>query len=374
MTPIEIIILVMLSLMVVPDLCRKTGRLPLAVAAYVMLGFLLGPVLNPQARLILKEVGQFGFILLLFEIGLEIELPKLSRFHIRQAWGYVWKWILFQYPVIVMLGVAAGLPWPEALLAGCALSACSISLVLPGFGQLTRIDEARRNLWLRRMVLLEIMAVVTLSAGDVLLTRGVGWRLFIQIAGIGAAIILVGQVARHVTPHFRWILDRMIHWRVHLIVLFVLLVAAAGERLGLSAPKTAFFLGLFMNRSTHRGMTLDRHLAPVSQRLLIPVFLVSLGIAVPLELLLSPAALWAGLATIFILAYRQMVGTRLDPASRTEGSLWLTTPNLTMVAIAIHSLQEAQAPVAITSWVMFCGLFMTLAALLMMPRTSPSAP
>ena len=49
----------------------------------------------------LEEAGKVGFLLLLFEVGLEIDLPPLRNFIVplRKA---LW-WIVLQYPVIFAL-------------------------------------------------------------------------------------------------------------------------------------------------------------------------------------------------------------------------------------------------------------------------------
>ena len=86
------------------------------------------------------------------------------------------------------------------------------------------------------------------------------------------------------------VLARTTHWRLHFVTLLVLAVCAIGERLGLPGPKTAFFLGLFMSRVEHNGKHLEEYLAPISQRFLIPIFFVALGMQIPINLLFSKAA------------------------------------------------------------------------------------
>src|SRR5512135_1955476 len=55
MNNIEIIVCLVLLFMAVPDLCRKLGRPALVFSAFVVFGFLLRPLANPQVRTMLEE-------------------------------------------------------------------------------------------------------------------------------------------------------------------------------------------------------------------------------------------------------------------------------------------------------------------------------
>lgn len=76
MNTLEIIICLMLLFMAVPDACRFLGRPALAYSVFVIFGQLLGIVAHDELSTMLKQAGQVGFVLLLFEVGLEIELPR----------------------------------------------------------------------------------------------------------------------------------------------------------------------------------------------------------------------------------------------------------------------------------------------------------
>ncbi|HMP83135.1 MAG TPA: hypothetical protein PKA41_10590, partial [Verrucomicrobiota bacterium] len=119
MNSIEIIIGLILLLMAVPDLCRKFNRPALANAMFVVFGLVISPVLTTEATELLIQAGAVGFLLVLFEVGLEIDLPKLREMlgPMRFAAG----WVLIHFPGIVMLATVAGLELPAAMLAAAAL-------------------------------------------------------------------------------------------------------------------------------------------------------------------------------------------------------------------------------------------------------------
>ncbi len=366
MNEIEIIVLVILLLMGIPDLCRKIGRPALAYVAYLLVGFVAGPVITADAKELLHAAGNFGFILLLFGIGLEIDLPALKD--LRHTVGTTAKWVLFQLPLCFLLAVTAGIPFGESFLAAVALSSCSVGLAYSALQQLPNMsDTARRNI-LFVMVILEIQALIVLSAGAAYIKTGFGWKFGLQLAGITAAIFLIGYSANHLTRLTLFLIGKTMQWRVHIIVLFVLLVAAVGERLGLSSAKTAFFLGLFMNRATHQGMAIEKHLAPLSTRLLIPIFLVALGTTIPIRLLFSYISLLAFLSAILMVAYRHIVYQRAMPPVGHPRAFFLLCPNLTLVAVVLQILNTHGASASTIGWIAFSGLFVTLFSIVGLPK------
>lgn len=367
MNTIEIIVVVMLTLMAIPDLCIRMGRPSLIYIAYIVIGVLLGPLMNVRATSVLAEVGEFGFVLLLFEIGLEIELKLRPSGAVLKTLRFAATWCLVQYPVLILLGRVAGLAWEEALLAACALTACSMGLALPALRHYSNVTAEVRAHLLAAMVWIEVQAIVVLAAGGALLQYGISYKLLFQMAGISLSILFIGFFANHLATRLKNLLEKTIHWRIHIIVLFILIVAAVGERMGLSAPKTAFFLGLFINRATHEGLSLERHLAPISQKLLIPVFLVSLGMLVPQQYLVSWSLLLALCSTVFLLAFRDMIHRRYAPSGGDRRTFLLLCPNMTIVAVGVQTLQNHGSAGPAVAWLTFMGLFLSIISILILP-------
>lgn len=131
MSNIEFIICLLLLFMAVPDMCRKLGRPALAFSMFVILGIALGPVANVPVVNLLHQAGQVGFLLLLFEVGLEIDLPPWRQFMrpLRRAAA----WAVLQYPVVFALALFVGLDWLQALVAAAALTACSVGMAHPAW-------------------------------------------------------------------------------------------------------------------------------------------------------------------------------------------------------------------------------------------------
>lgn len=370
MESIETIIFVILLLMAVPDLCRKIGRPALANVFFVLFGIMIEPLAKAQVVTMLIEAGKVGFLLVLFEVGLEINLPPFKRFF--RPLRFAILWVLLQYPLVLGLADLAGLqPW-EALMATIAITGCSMSMAFNGWKSYPGLTEDSRNFTLQIMVALEMLTIVLLAAVAPALSWGIGWSTLFNLAGIAVAIYLISRFAAHFTALFQKIIQQTTHWRVHFLVLLVLGICAVGERLGLSAAKTAFFLGLFMSRAEFEHMNIEEHIAPISQRFLIPIFFVSLGLMVNPAMLFSYTALLALCGAGLLIGFREIVHRRWLKTGGDMNSHLLLSPNLTMASLAAASLFSAGRQDA-ASWTVLMGLFTSVLAIVLLPKTAAGA-
>lgn len=372
MNPIELIICILLLLMVVPDLCRRFGRPALSYAVFVIGGILVEPLIEPEVALPFAQAGQVGFLLLLFEVGLEIDLPSWQalRGSLRPA---LW-WIVLQYPLVLICCHLCGLHLSDGLMVAAALTACSVGMAHRAWKAYPGLDTAHRASFLQMMILLETVSIIFLSLYDVVAGRGLTWRAPLRLAGIVLAIWLIGRGARHLSRLFLVILEKTTKWRVHLVILLVLLVCAVGERLGLSGVKTAFFLGLFLSRIRHDGKNLEEYMAPISRRLLIPIFFFSLGLHIEWHLLASKYALIAAGVGVFLLGYRSLLHRRVLHLGGDDRAFLLLCPNLPIVALAadLALLHGGQKDLA--TGLVVAGLAITIPALLALPPAPREAP
>lgn len=371
MTPLELIICAVLLLMTVPDLCQKWQRSGLIYPLYVLAGALIGALTDYSTQTVLSQIGHFGFVLLLFIIGLEIDLPP--RKQSLRALQIALIWVILQVPIILLIGYFMHLTHSELLLATIALTGCSVSIAYPCLINYPTLSKRLRKSWLLWMVALEVQTILLLSLGQRALAPSHLSQTFIQIGGMILAVILIAYFAERLTHSLRWILSRTVRWKAHFIALVIFIVAALGERLGLSGPKTAFFLGLFMHRATCEGMGLEHHLRPIGQQLLIPIFFVSLGMLIHLPSLISPVGLWAIITAIALLAIREIIYRRLfkKKIKGDNRTFLLLCPNLTMAAVATHSLAHFNGqttPSIAMEWILLSSLWTTLLSVLLLPK------
>ena len=367
MNNIETIICLILLLMAVPDVCRKLGRPALANVFFVLFGFVLEPHLEKDVITMIGQAGEVGFLLVLFEVGLEIDLPKLREFLPSLRFAALWS--LIQYPIVVALAVIAGLTVPEAILAAAALTSCSMSMAYFGWKHYPGLPGASRGFVVQIMIALEVLAIVVLSLGSVGEKSGFGWLILFKLVGMAVTVYLIGRFAAHVVKMFQWIIEKTTRWRVHFLVLLVLVICAIGERLGLAAPKTAFFLGLFMSKAEFAGKSVEEYIAPISHGFLIPVFFVSLGLLIDSHSLFSLTAVLAAGTALVLIGCREVLHRRWLKTGGDSKAYLLLCPNLTMAALAGKALLATDSRAA-AAWVVLTGLFISVISLFMLPRVA----
>lgn len=369
---IEVIITVLLLFMAVPDLCGKLRRPALAYSVFVCFGFLLAPLASTEVATMLRQAGQVGFLLLLFEVGLEIDLPPMREF--LRSLRFASAWSLLQYPVAMAVSMLAGLSIGEACLACAALTGCSVGMAYPAWKQHPGLTKSSRPALLHTMVALEMFTIVVLAVDVQLLEHGLNWWIAVKLVGIGMFVFVIARFAELLVPLFQTILERTTHWRLHWLVLLILVVCAAGERLGLDAAKTAFFLGLALSRAKHHGMRLEEHIAPISHRFLIPIFFVALGLQIEWRVLASLSALMAfGLAGL-LLGVREVMHRRWLKTGADGSAYFLLCPNLTLVALAANALLERSDTSQPAAWLLLVGLFITVPSIAFLPAEPPRRP
>ncbi|MEO6876566.1 MAG: cation:proton antiporter, partial [Opitutaceae bacterium] len=305
MTSIELLVVLLLLVMAVPDVCAWLKRPALAYPAFVIFGLMVGPLLRPAVSDMIKEAGEIGFVLMLFEVGLEIDLPNWRQ--LGRPANYLVRWVLWQYPLLLALARLAGLPWLESFIAAAALSACSVGMAHAAWKRYPGLEGETKAFVLQVMVLLEVMGVILLASETAALGHTPTWLMAVRLGGIALVIYLCSRVAVPMADLLQTVLARTTRWRLHFVTLLVLAACAVGERFGLAGPKTAFFLGLFSSRVRHEGRSLEEYLAPISRRFLIPLFFTALGTQVPLAALLSWTAVLAIASGVLIIGVRHVL-------------------------------------------------------------------
>ncbi len=390
---LEVVIVLILLIMAVPDVCRRAKRPALAYSVFVLFGITLGNLIpDEKVKAMLVEAGRIGFLLLLFEVGLEIQLPSLREFVAPLKKAARWK--AWQYPAIILMtagvftytalphadwGEFTAADWGEkiqwiavAVLAASALTGCSVGMAHAAWHGYPGLDSEQRKKLLHVMVALEMITILVLAVTKEIYKAGLSSKVALVLGGMVLVVALVTVAAKPITRLFQFIIDRATHWRVHWIVLLVLVVSAVGQRLGLSGEKTAFVLGLCMSRTHTGGVDLEHYIAPISQRLLIPVFFIALGMQLEWRLLFSELALFALAAAFLLMAFR----SRFNKGKPKDRTFLLLCPNLTLVALAANVLLEgasagnpllAQTTPQLATWLVLTGLFITVPAIFRLP-------
>ncbi|MBK8478833.1 MAG: cation:proton antiporter [Opitutaceae bacterium] len=372
MTILEGAVLLLLLLLALPDFCRRLERPGLLYPLYILAGLAAGAFMGPEVRAVWREIGQFGFVLLLFSVGLEIELPQ--RRETLDAGRRAALWMAWQLPALTALGWLAGVPWPHALIAAIALASTSVGMAYPLWLNHRFPDSVTRRRFLEWIVAVEVLGILLLAVAGPVLGGAVWWKVTLKMFGLLTAAVLAALIAVRSGPRIAQLLSSGLKIQVHFVVLVLFAIAAVGDRLGLSAPKTAFVLGLFVSRATDQEAQLSHRLEPLRDRLFVPVFFFGLGTLVEPRLMLTlvfPLAVGTGLLQFALrrVAFRWFFAHRLGT---TPAAHVLAGPMLTIAAVAVEILARAGASQQALAWTLASSLSLTLAAALFRSGTDAS--
>lgn len=362
MTILETAVFLIVLLMALPDFCRRIHRPGLIYPLYIVAGIVAGAFMGDEVRGVWREIGQFGFILLLFSVGLEIELPEKRESLVALRRGALW--LAWQIPFLMGMAYFVGVPLGEGFVAAVALGSTSVGMAFHLWTRYPFIDNTSRKEYLEWIVAVEVISILLLAVAGPVLQGAVWWRVALQFTGLVAAVVVAAFLAVHGAPRVVGLITRGLHVQVHFLILLLFGVAALGERLGLSAPKTAFVLGMFISRSTTEEAALNERLEPIRDRMFVPVFFFGLGTLVEPRLLLStvvPLSIAAGVLLFGArkLAYRFFLAKALRTG---DGAHVLAAPMLTIAAVAVEVLARAGASDRVITWTLSGGLCLTMIA------------
>jgi len=268
-----------------------------AIVAYLTAGIIIGPygigVFGTPESII--PVSELGVVMLLFLIGLELELGRLLAMR-GAIFGLGAAQLTITGLAIATLSYAAGLvEWRGAIVAGLALamSATAIALqILEERGQLQQ-DYGQRAF---AILLFQDMAVVPLLAVLPLLAPasegthaqlGDGMRAVGLIAGAIALIVLAGRYL--LNPFFRLLAQSGSREVMTAAALLVVLGAALTmQKAGMSMALGAFLAGVLLAESNYRH-ELEADIEPFRGLLLALFFM---GIGMSIDLVIVRANLW----------------------------------------------------------------------------------
>src|SRR3954464_2440574 len=294
--------LVLLAAAVVSVPIARFARLS-AIVAYLIAGVVIGPyglgIFNTPERIL--PVAELGVVMLLFLIGLELELNRLLAMR-RDIFGLGIAQLVITAAALAGLAIMTGLfDWRAALVAGLALALSATSIAL-------RILEERGHLqqpYGQRafaILLFQDMAVVPLLALIPLLTMS-GATQQVSLAETANSAALVGGAIAAVVIAGRYLLNpffRLLAWTgarevmTAAALLVVLGAALLMQTVGMSMALGAFLAGVLLAESNYRH-ELEADIEPF-RGLLLALFFIAVGMSIDM------AVVWANLALVIAAA------------------------------------------------------------------------
>ena len=287
------------------------------------LGYLLaGVIIGPFVLGLVGEEGQdvlhfaeFGVVLMLFLVGLELEPAVLWRMRIPII-GLGGAQVCLTALVIGLVATAFGLPWQSSLAIGLILSLSSTAIVLQTLTEKCWLNtEAGKSgfsvLLFQDIAVIPMLAMMPFLAMPGLLphlTNGhavnnlahvdrPGWLQALLVLGVIVGIILAGRFLTR--PIFRWIAEtRSREVFIAAALLLVIGISLAMQLVGLSPALGTFLAGVVLAESEYRH-ELESNIEPF-KGLLLGLFFLAVGASIDFNLVFADVGLTAGLVALLI--------------------------------------------------------------------------
>lgn len=264
-----------------------------SVLGYLAAGVIIGPwgigqlgwglFTDPESIL---HVAEFGVVMFLFIIGLEMRPAKLWALR-RDIFGLGLTQVVVCSALLSMVGIAADLPWPAAIIAASGFVLSSTAVIMKtlddaGETSTSAGQRAVSILLLEDLMIVPLLGFVALlaamSGGVVENTRPVWQSVTISLVSI-AAVYAAG----------RWLLNPMFailaRFGAREVMTAAALLVVLGAALfmqwgGLSMAMGAFLAGVLLSESTFRHQ-LEADIEPF-RGILLALFFLSVGMSLNL--------------------------------------------------------------------------------------------
>ena len=261
-----------------------------SIIGYLAAGIAIGPwglklVTDPAAML---HVAEFGVVLMLFLVGMELEPRRLWQLR-RPIFGGGSVQLLGSTALMLAVAVAAGVDWRLGLVAGLGLAMSSTAI---GLGVLnernlmaTRAGQGVLSVaLLQDIAAIPILAIVPLLATQHAATQGGGWLGAAKALAVIAGIVLGGRLL--LRPALRWI-ARSDTPEIFTAAALLLVVATASlmQWVGLSMALGAFLAGVLLAESEYRR-ALETDLEPF-KGLLLGLFFIAVGMGIDFAVVMA---------------------------------------------------------------------------------------
>jgi glutathione-regulated potassium-efflux system ancillary protein KefC len=265
-----------------------------SIIGYLGAGIAIGPwglklVTDAQAIL---DFAQFGVVLMLFLVGLELEPKRLWALR-RPIFGWGSVQLLGSTALLAAAGALWGVDWRVALVAGLVLSMSSTAIGLGVLGERNLLPTTAGQSVLsvslfQDVAAIPILALLPLLAAGGAAAQGGGAQGALLALAVIAAIVFGGRLL--LRPALRWI-ARSDTPEIFTAAALLLVVATAAlmDAVGLSMALGAFLAGVLLAESEYRR-ELETDLEPF-KGLLLGLFFIAVGMSIDFAVVLrSPLA------------------------------------------------------------------------------------
>src|SRR5262245_5739056 len=263
------------------------------VLGYLVVGMMLGPntvgwsFSDYEAKEIL-HFAEFGIVLLLFLIGLELRPKRLWAMRYA-VFGLGTAQVAITGLVLAGIGILIGFSWQTAVFAGMALALSSTALALQVMEETGDLATRHGRLGFAVLLFQDLAAIPLIAFAPLFATTVVnavpGMDLLSVLKGLGliAAVVVVGH---YVLDYLLRLvaLTRVREAMTAAALLTVVGVTIIMQQAGLSASLGAFIAGALLAESSYRHQ-LEADIQPF-EGLLLGLFFTAIGMSIDVRLLL----------------------------------------------------------------------------------------
>ncbi len=318
----------------------------------IIVGAIAGNLVDLTLTLWVNYLAGFGAILLTFLAGAEIDVDVIRRnFGSTMSIGVVG----FFAPYLGVLAFAhfvSGWPWPQAQIAGIALSTTSVAVVYAvmietGFNQ-TEIGKI-------------ILAACFVNDLGTVLALGVVFANYnLWLIGFGAATVAILFLLPRLTPwFFAWIGPRVSEPQIKFVLLLLFLLGGLANTAKSEAVLPAYLIGIVLAPIFLKDRELMHRVRVIAFTILTPFYFLKAGSLVRADVLVASAGVI--LVYLAIKMVTKFVGilplTRFFRFDRREGmyTTLLMSTGLTFGSISAlfgltnHIIDERQYTILLTA-------------------------
>ncbi len=289
-----------------------------SVLGYLLAGALVGPAVLDLvgSAAAVKKFAEFGVVMLLFLVGLELRLSRLWAMRARLL-GLGGLQVVLTSGLLAALGVAEGLAWPVATAGGVILALSSTAIIVQTLHE-KRLMGTPGGQATFSILLFQAIAVIPILALWPLLGTGAAgpagaeaggqaaqgsgatapaWQVALRYVAALAVIILAGRYL--IRPMFRFIARGGLRELFTVAALLVVVgIAAVTEWVGMSAALGTFIGGVLLADSEYRH-ELVSDIEPF-KGLLLGMFFITVGASLDFALIEREPEAIAALLTAMV--------------------------------------------------------------------------
>jgi glutathione-regulated potassium-efflux system ancillary protein KefC len=274
-----------------------------AVLGYLIAGIAIGPwglglISNVD---VILHFSEFGVVLLLFVIGLELEPKRLLAMR-RPIFGWGSAQVAGVAAALAAAALAAGIDWRIALVAALGLSLSSTAIALATLGERNLLPTPLGQAGFAILLFQDIAAIPMIALVPVLgvatgAAPGGHWLAALKVVAVLAALVLAGRYL--VRPVLRMIARTGLREIfTAFALLLVISIALLMQWVGMSMALGSFMAGVLLADSEYRH-ALETDIEPF-KGLLMGLFFIAVGMSVDFGVLLAQPGLVLALVAAFL--------------------------------------------------------------------------